>query len=65
MNTARGAMLGPIGIAPLEFIIDDQSFAHNFIVCTKFKQHLIMELDLTQRYGMGIDWDMHGNVFEI
>ena len=32
VNTTRGAMLGPIGIAPLDLNIDDQYVAHNFVV---------------------------------
>ena len=37
VNTASGATLGPTGIAPLELSIDDQIFAHYFIVFTKLK----------------------------
>ena len=38
-------------------------FAHNFIVCTKVKQHLILGLDFTQRCMIRIDWLMYGNCF--
>ena len=32
-------------------------------MCTKLKQHLILELDFTQRYRIGIDWEMYGKFF--
>ena len=64
VNTVSGATLGPIGIAPLELNIDDQSFMHNFNVCaSKLKQHLILGLDFAQRYRIGIDWDMTRKLF--
>ena len=63
VNTRSGATLGPIGISPLELNIDDQIFAHNFVVCIKLKQHLILGLDFAQRYRIGIDWDMYRKLF--
>ena len=63
VNTASRATLGPIRITPLELIIDDQNFVHNFVVCTKLKQHVILGLDFTQRYRIGLDWDMYGKLF--
>ena len=63
VDTASRATLGPIGIAPLELSIDYQNFAHIFIVCTKLKQHLILGLDIAQRYRIGTDWDMYGILF--
>ena len=58
VNTASRTTLGPIGIAPLELNIDDKKIVHNFIMCTNLKQHLILGLDFTQRYRIGIDWDI-------
>ena len=63
VNTASGTTLGPIQIAPLELNTDDQNFVHNFVVCTKLKQHLILGLDFAQRYRIGMDWDMYGKLF--
>ena len=63
MNTAHGATLEPMWIAPLELNIDDQHFVYNFVVCMKLKQHLIYQLDFTQRYRIGIVWDMYGKLF--
>ena len=63
VNTKSRATLGPIGIAPLELNTDDQNFLHNFIVCTKLKQHPILGLDFTQRYRIGIDWNIYGKLF--
>ena len=57
------ATLGPTGIAPLDLNIDNQNFMHNFVVCTKLKQHLILGLDFAQRFRVGIDWDTSGNFF--
>ena len=37
VNTAN--RLGPIGIASLDLNTEEQNFTHNFIVCTKLKQH--------------------------
>ena len=51
---ASAATLGPIRIASLA----EQNFSHNFIVCTKLKHNLILGLDFTQRYKIGIDWDI-------
>ena len=65
VNTAGGATLGPIGIALIEVSIDDHNFVHNFIVCTQLKKHLILGLDFTQRYRIGIDWDIMQIVFEM
>ena len=63
VNTASGATLGPIEIAPLEFNKDTQNFVHNFIVCTKLKQYLILGPDFAHRYRVGIDWDICGKLF--
>ena len=45
VNTASGATLSPIQIAPLDLNLEEQNFTHNIIVCTKLKQHLILGLD--------------------
>ena len=36
---------------------------HNFIICTTFKQPLILGLKFAERYKIGIDWDMYGTLF--
>ena len=46
VNTTSGAILGPIGITPLDLNIEEQHFTHNFIVCIKLKQNLIYALIL-------------------
>ena len=64
VNTASRATLGPIGIAPLDLNIETQNFlTHNFIVCTKLKQNLILGLNFAQRYKIGIYWDINGKLF--
>ena len=63
VNTASGPTLGPTGIAPLDLNIEEQNFTHNFIVCTKLKQHLILGLDFAQRYKIGINLDKNGKLF--
>ena len=63
VNAASRATIGPIGITPLELSIDYQHFEHNFVVCTKLKQHLILGLDFTQRYRIRLDWDIYGKLF--
>ena len=63
MNTASITTLGLIRITPLELNIDYQMFVHNFIICTKLKQSLILGLDFAQRYRMGIDRDMYGPLY--
>ena len=63
INTVIGATLGPIGIAPLDMNIEEQNSTHNFVVCTKLKQHLILGQDFVQRYKIGIDWDIKGKLF--
>ena len=60
LNTASGTTLGPIGTDPLEFNIDNHIFVHNFIVCTKLKQPLILGLHFAQRYRKNIDLDVYG-----
>ena len=63
VNTASGATLGPIGIAPFFENTDKQNCTHNFIVGTKLKQQLILGLDFAQRYKMSIDWYINGKLF--
>ena len=63
VNTTSRATLSLIGIAPLDLSIEDQNFTHNFIVCTKLKQHLILGLSFAQRYKTHIDWDINGKLF--
>ena len=63
VNTLSGATLAPIGTALLDSNTDDQNFMHNFVVCTKLKQHLILGLDFSQRYRTGIDLVLIENYF--
>ena len=55
VNSASGATLGPIGIAPLDLNIKDQTFTHNFIAWTRLKQHLLLGLNFALRYKIEID----------
>ena len=43
VNTARRTTLGPIGIVHLTMNIEEHSFKHSFIICTKLKQSLIID----------------------
>ena len=54
VNTARGTTSDPIGIFPLLLDINDHTFIHNFIICKKLKQPLIIGLDFTQCYKIGL-----------
>ena len=63
VNTTGRATLGPIGIGHLDMNIEEQNFTHNFIVCIKLKQNLILGLNFAQRYKIGIDWDINGKLF--
>ena len=63
VNTASGATLGPIGLPSLAMNIEEHSFRHYFIICTKLKQPLIKELDIAQRYRLDVDWDMTGILY--
>ena len=63
VNTASRALLHGIGIALLDLNKEEQNFIHNFVMCTKIKQHLISGLDFTQRYKIGIDWDINRKLF--
>ena len=63
VNTVTGTTLCPIGIAHLAMNIEEHNFQHNFIICTKLKQPLIIELDFAQRYKLGVDWDTSGTLF--
>ena len=65
VNATRRAILGPIGTAPLHLNLEEQNLTHNFIVCTKLKQNLILDLTFAQRYKIAIDWDINGNFFLI
>ena len=53
VNTANRAILGPIGIAPLDLNIE-QNVTHNFIACTKLKKTLNLGLDFAQGYKISI-----------
>ena len=46
VNTVSATSLGMIGIVPLILDIDNHSFVHNFIICIKLKQSLVIGLDL-------------------
>ena len=59
----HGATLGLIGTASLELNLDYQKFMHNFIVCTKLKEHLNLGLDFAKRYKIGIGWYIYGKLF--
>ena len=63
VNTASGTTLGPIRIAPLEVNMKSQIFVCNFIICSKLKQPLSLELAFSHRYRIGIDLDMYGMLF--
>ena len=63
MHITSGTTLGPIGITPLELTIEDQILLHNFVICAKMKQPLILGLNLSQIYRIGIDWDMYRTLF--
>ena len=63
MNSASRTTLYPAGIAPLDLNIEEQNLTHNFIVCTKLKQNLILGLNFAHRYKIGINWDIDGKLF--
>ena len=55
-------MLGPIAIVQLTMNIEEHILKHNFIICTRLKQPLIIGLDFAQRYKLGVDWDSPGTL---
>ena len=63
VNAASRATLSPIGIAPINLNIEEQNFTHNFIVCSKLKQHVMLGLDFALRYKISIDLDTNGKLF--
>ena len=56
VNTANGTSLGPVGLVQMTMKIEEHSFRHNFNMCTKVKQHLIIGLDFAQRCILGYFW---------
>ena len=62
INTTSGTTLGPIGLKQLTMNMEEHSFRHNLIICTKLKQPLIIGLDFAQRYRLEVDWDISGNL---
>ena len=50
-------------LTQLTMIIEEHSFRHDFIICTKFKQPLKVGLDFTQRYRLGVDWGALGALY--
>ena len=63
MTRASRTTLGLIEIVPLILDINNHTFVHNFIICKKLKQSLIVGLDFAQRYKTGIVWDAYGMLF--
>ena len=63
VNTPSQTMLGPIGIVHLTMNTEEHFFKHNFIICAKLKQPLIIGLDFAQRYKLGVDWDNSGTLY--
>ena len=51
VHTGIGITLGLIGIVHLTMNIEEYSFKHNFIICTKLKQYLIIGPNFSQRYN--------------
>ena len=62
VNTASGTTLDPIGIIPLILDINEHMFMHNFIICKKLKQSLIIGLDVAQCHKIRVDWDAYGTL---
>ena len=55
VNTSSGATLDPVGIVPVIFDINDITFIHNFIICKKLNQPLIIDFDFAQCHKIGIN----------
>ena len=55
--------LGLKGTIPLILDINDHTFVQHYMIYKKLKQPLIVELDFTQRYKIGADWDAYGTLF--
>ena len=43
--------------------IEEHSFRHNVIICTKLKEPLMIGLDFAQRYRLGVDRDTSGTLY--
>ena len=57
VNQASGGSIGAIGTIDITCKIRNRTFKHKFIVCTALKAQMILGLDFTQTYRIGIDWD--------
>ena len=63
VNTTSGTTLSTMDIDHLTMNIEEHNFKHNFLICTKLKQSLIIGLDFVQRYKLGVDWDTSGMLY--
>ena len=63
VNTDSGTTLGLKDIVPLITNIEEHSFKHKFSICMKLKQPLIIGLNFSQRYKLGVDWDTSGTLY--
>ena len=57
VKQASGSSIGAVGTIDITCKIRNRTFKHKFIVCTVLKAQMILGLDFTQTYWIGIDWD--------
>ena len=60
VGQAHGTSLLPRGVVMLQVRLHTHTFSHPFIVCIKLQQDMLLGLDLTEYFSIGIDWDTQG-----
>ena len=63
VNQASGGSIGAVGTIDITCKIRNRTFRHKFIVCTALKAQMILGLDFTQTYRIGINWDSNMEPF--
>ena len=63
VRQASGLSIGAIGCLNLSYNIEDTTFTHRFIVCTKLMTPIIRHLDFAKAYHIGIDWNVESTPY--
>ena len=53
-----GLSIGAVGCLNLSYNIEDTTFTHRFIMCTKLTTPIILSLDFAKAYHIGINWNV-------
>ena len=64
VNQADGkTSLGPLGVIVLPITIGKSTYNHEFIVCKYLKTSVIVGLDFSSKFRIGIDWSLSGEAY--